>query len=78
MRNAFSAYVNALRRALTETPCSVRSDRSTCASIKFEKESKGGRSEAGRMSGGNWATPSVVGYSRPSIHDRRVAGGNRV
>jgi hypothetical protein len=30
------------------------------------------------MSGGNWATPSVVGYSRPSIHDRRVAGGNRV
>ena len=79
MRNAFSAYVNALRRALTETPCSVRSDRSTCASIKFEKESKGGRSEAGRMSGGNCPHPWSLGrFATEHPFDRKVARGNRV
>ena len=77
MPSAFSAKASALRSALTGTPCSVRSERSTCASIRFENDSRGGFRDAGRIKGGKSPLPLAVGYCRPRTHERSVAEGSR-
>jgi hypothetical protein len=40
-----------IRDTFTDTPCSVLSARSTCASIRLENDRSGGLRDAGRMRG---------------------------
>lgn len=77
MPSSRSAYRRALRTASRGTPCSVRSDLNTCASMRLAKERVAGSRRASLSRGANCFGPAPVGYGRPTSQDRSVAEGSR-